>query len=180
MIITFQSKTPQISSEAFAAETAALIGDVTVGPDSSIWFGAVIRGDSGPITVGRGVSIQDNAVLHTELGHPLTIGDNVTIGHGAIVHCASVGSNTLIGMGAILLDGAVIGDHCIIGAGAVVKENTVVSSGTMMVGVPAKCVRELGPEQLARLDGTPPYVALSKAYLEGKSAPKGKENPPQG
>ena len=170
MIITFQGKTPQVSSEAFVAETAALIGDVTVGPDSSVWYGAVIRGDSSPITVGRGTSIQDNAVLHTEIGHPLTIGDNVTIGHGAVVHCASVGSNTLIGMGAILLDGAVIGDHCIIGAGAVVKEKTVVPSGAMMVGVPAKCVRELGPEQLAFLDGAPPYVALSRAYLEELSA----------
>ena len=170
MIITFQGKTPKISSEAFVAENATLIGDVTIGPDSSVWFGAVIRGDCSPITVGSGTNIQDNAVLHTEFGHPLTIGDNVTIGHGAIVHCASVGSNTLIGMGAILLDGAVIGDHCIIGAGAVVKENGVVSSGTMMVGIPAKCVRELGPEQLALLDAAPPYVALSKAYLEGHRA----------
>ena len=172
MIVTFQGKTPQISSEAFVAETAALIGDVTLGPDSSVWYGAVVRGDASQITVGCGTNIQDNAVLHTEIGHPLTIGDHVTIGHGAIVHCTSIGSNTLIGMGAILLDGAVIGDHCIIGAGAVVKENTVVSSGTMMVGIPAKCVRELGPEQLALLDGTPPYVALSKAYLEGRNAPE--------
>ena len=170
MLITFQGKTPQVSSEAFVAETANLIGDVTIGPDSSVWYGAVIRGDCSPITVGRGTSIQDNVVLHTEIGHPLTIGDNVTIGHGAVVHCASVGSSTLIGMGAILLDGAVIGDHCIIGAGAVVKENTVVASGTMMVGIPAKCVRELGPEQLALLDGTPPYVALARAYLEGRGA----------
>ena len=169
MIVTFQGKTPQISPAAFVAETAALIGDVTVGPDSSVWYGAVIRGDCSRITVGCGTSIQDNAVLHTEIGHPLTIGDNVTIGHGAIVHCASVGSNTLIGMGAILLDGAVIGDHCMIGAGAVVKERTVVPPGTMMVGVPAKCVRELGPEQLSLLDGTPPYVALSKSYLDGYS-----------
>ena len=154
------------------AETAVLIGDVTVGPDSSVWYGAVLRGDCSQITVGRGVSIQDNAVLHTELGHPLTVGDDVTVGHGAIVHCASVGSNTLIGMGAILLDGAVVGDHCVIGAGAVVKENTVVPSGTMMVGVPAKPVRELGPEQLALLDGTPPYVALTRAYLEERVAPQ--------
>ena len=169
MIVTFQGNTPQISPAAFVAETATLIGDVTIGADSSVWYGAVIRGDCSRITVGRGTSIQDNAVLHTEIGHPLTIGDNVTIGHGAIVHCASVGSNSLIGMGAILLDGAVIGDHCVIGAGAVVKEKTVVPSGTMMVGVPAKCIRELGPEQLALLDSTPPYVALSKAYLEGHS-----------
>ena len=170
MLIMFQGKTPQVSSEAFVAETATLIGDVTVGPDSSVWYGAVLRGDFSPITVGSGTSIQDNAVLHTEIGHPMTIGDNVTIGHGAVVHCASVGSSTLIGMGAILLDGAVIGDHCIIGAGAVVKENAIVSSGSMMVGVPAKCVRELGPEQLALLDRTPPYIALSRAYLEGHGA----------
>ena len=166
MIVPFRGKTPQIDPETFTAETATLIGDVTVGKDSSVWYGAVIRGDCSPITIGCGTNVQDNAVLHTEPGHPLTVGDCVTIGHGAVVHCASVGSHTLIGMGAILLDGAVIGDHCIIGAGAVVKENTVVPSGSMMVGVPAKCVRELGPEQLAVLDGTPPYVALSKAYLE--------------
>ena len=166
MIVTLRGKTPQVSPEAFVAETAALIGDVTVGPDSSVWFGAVIRGDNDPITVGRGTSIQDNAVLHTEKGHPLSIGDNVTVGHGAIVHCTSVGSNTLIGMGAVLLDGAVIGAHCIIGAGAVVKEHAVVPDGTMMVGVPAKPVRELSPEQIAFLDSPSPYVALSKEYME--------------
>ncbi len=88
------------------------------------------------------------------------------MGHGAIVHCSSVGSNCLIGMGAILLDGAVIGDHCIIGAGAVVKENAVVPAGTMMVGVPAKPVRTLAPEQIAFLDGTSPYVGLAHEYLE--------------
>ena len=166
MLMTLRGKTPQVSPEAFVAENATLIGDVTVGADSSVWFGAVIRGDNEPITVGKGTSIQDNAVLHTEKGHPLTIGDNVTVGHGAIVHCASVGSNTLIGMGAILLDGAVIGEHCIIGAGAVVKENAVVPAGTMMVGIPAKPVRELGPEQIAFLERTSPYVALSKEYMK--------------
>ena len=166
MLITLRGKTPQVSPEAFVAETAALIGDVTVGADSSVWFGAVVRGDNEPIKVGKGTSIQDNAVLHTEKGHPLTIGDNVTVGHGAIVHCSSVGSNCLIGMGAILLDGAVIGDHCIIGAGAVVKENAVVPARTMMVGIPAKPVRTLGQEQIAFLDGTSPYVGLAHEYLE--------------
>ena len=165
MIMTLGGKTPQVSPEAFVAETAALIGDVTVGRDSSVWFGAVIRGDNDPIVVGEGTSIQDNAVLHTEKGHPLTVGSNVTVGHGAIVHCSSVGDNTLVGMGAVLLDGAVIGNNCIIGAGAVVKENAVVPDGTMMVGVPAKPVRELAPEQIAFLNRTSPYVALSKEYL---------------
>lgn len=166
MLMTLRGKTPQVSQEAFVAENATLIGDVTVGADSSVWFGAVIRGDIEPIAVGRGSNIQDNAVLHTEKGHPLTIGDNVTVGHGAVVHCSSIGDNTLIGMGAVLLDGAVIGADCIIGAGAVVKEHAVVPDGTMMVGVPAKPVRELSPEQIAFLRSTTPYVALSKEYLK--------------
>ena len=169
MLMTLRGKTPAVSPEAFIAPTAALIGDVTVGPDSSVWFGAVIRGDSASITVGRATSIQDNCVLHTEADRPLTVGDNCTVGHGAIVHCTSVGSNTLIGMGAVLLDGAVIGDHCNIGAGAVVKENAVVPAGTMMVGIPAKPVRELSPEQIAFLDGTSPYVALAREYLEAQT-----------
>ena len=112
-----------------------------------------------------GTNIQDNAVLHTEADRPLTVGDNVTIGHSAVVHCSSVGDNTMVGMGTVLLDGAVIGKNCIIGAGAVVKENAVVPDGTMMVGVPAKPVRELAPEQIAFLERTSPYVALSKEYL---------------
>ena len=166
MIMTLNGVSPKVSPEAFVAETAALIGNVTVGKDSSVWFGAVIRGDNEPITVGEGTSIQDNAVLHTEKGHPLTVGSNVTVGHGAVVHCTSVGDNTLVGMGAILLDGAVIGKNCVIGAGALVKENAVVPDGTMMVGVPAKPVRELAPEQIAFLEKTSPYVALSKEYMK--------------
>ena len=167
MMMTLNGVSPKVSPEAFVAETAVLIGNVSVGRDSSVWFGAVIRGDNEPITVGRGTSIQDNAVLHTEPGRPLTVGDNVTVGHGAIVHCSSVGSNTLIGMGAVLLDGAVIGKNCVIGAGALVKENAVVPDGTMMVGVPAKAVRELAPEQIAFLERQSPYVALSKVYWKG-------------
>lgn len=166
MIMTLRGVTPRVSPDAFIAETAALIGDVTVGKDSSVWFGAVIRGDNEPITVGEGTSIQDNCVLHTEKGHPLTVGSNVTVGHGAIVHCSCVGDNTLVGMGAVLLDGAVIGKNCIIGAGAVVKEHAVVPDGTMMVGVPAKPVRELSPEVIAFLHGASPYVALSKEYMK--------------
>ena len=166
MILTLNGATPQVSPEAFVAENATLIGSVTVGRDSSVWFGAVIRGDVSPITVGEGTSIQDNCVLHTEKGHPLTIGSNVTVGHGAIVHCSAVGDNTMVGMGAVLLDGAVIGRNCIIGAGAVVKEHAVVPDGTMMVGVPARPVRELAPEQIAFLEQTSPYVALSKEYLK--------------
>lgn len=166
MLLEYQGMTPRVSTEAFVAETAALIGDVTVGKDSSVWFGAVLRGDQAAITVGEGTSVQDNAVLHCEKGHDLHIGSNVTLGHGAIVHCTAVGDNTMVGMGAVLLDGAVIGKDCVIGAGAVVKENAVVPDGTMMVGVPAKPVRVLGPEQLEHLHATSPYVALSKGYMK--------------
>lgn len=166
MIMEYQGRRPQVSPEAFVAENASLIGDVQVEKDSSIWFGAVLRGDQAPITVGEGTSIQDNAVLHCEKDHALRIGSNVTVGHGAIVHCAAVGDNTLVGMGAILLDGAVIGKDCIIGAGAVVKENAQVPDGTMMVGVPAKPVRTLEPEQMEKLRSQSPYVALSKGYLK--------------
>ena len=166
MFLEYQGKTPRVSTEAFVAETAVLIGDVTVGKDSSVWFGAVLRGDQAPITVGEGTSVQDNAVLHCEKDHPLHIGNNVTVGHGAIVHCAAVGDNTLVGMGAVLLDGAVIGKDCVIGAGAVVKENAQVPDGTMLVGVPAKPVRSLSPEQLEQLHANSPYVALSKGYMK--------------
>ena len=166
MLMELNGKMPDVSPEAFVAPTASLIGDAKVGKDSSVWFGAVIRGDCASITVGEGTSIQDCCVLHTEADRPLTIGNNVTVGHGAIVHCTRVGNNTMVGMGAVLLDGAEIGDNCIIGAGAVVKEHAVVPDGTMMVGVPAKPVRELSPEQIAFLNGTSPYVALSKEYLK--------------
>ena len=165
MLMTLNGVTPQVSPDAFIAETAMLIGNVAVGKDSSVWFGAVIRGDNEPITVGEGTSIQDNAVLHTEKGHPLTVGSNVTVGHGAIVHCTSVGDNTLVGMGAVLLDGAVIGRNCVVGAGAVVRENAVVPDGTMLVGVPANPIRQLTAEQCARMEEISPYVALSKEYM---------------
>ena len=162
----FQGKNPQVAENAFVAETAALIGDVTVGEESSVWYGAVIRGDNAPIIIGRGTSIQDNATLHCEPGHPMQIGADVTVGHNAIVHCSAVGDHTLVGMGARLLDGAVIGANCIIGAGAVVKENAVVPDGTMMVGVPAKEIRKLPPEQIAAMQKPSHYIALAKEYLK--------------
>ena len=166
MIREFHGKTPQIAADAFIAENAALIGEVTVGAESSVWFGAVIRGDNAPITIGCGTSIQDNATLHCEPGHPMQIGNNVTVGHNAIIHCSAVGDHTLVGMGARLLDGAVIGSHCIIGAGAVVKENAVVPDGTMMVGVPAKAIREIPAQQQAEMEKTSHYVYLAKEYLK--------------
>ncbi|MBR3807231.1 MAG: gamma carbonic anhydrase family protein [Lachnospiraceae bacterium] len=125
----------KIAEWVYIAEGAKIIGDVTIGEDSSVWYNAVIRGDSNSIVIGENTNVQDNAVLHTSHNHALQIGDNVTIGHGAIVHGCTVGNNVLIGMGAIILDGTVIEDNCIIGAGALV------------LGNPAKVVRELTEEE---------------------------------
>ncbi len=166
MTVSFKGKTPRVHPDAFIAETTVLIGDVSVGKDSSVWFGAVVRADEAAIEIGNGSNVQDNATLHCDPGHPLSIGNNVTIGHNAVIHCASVGDNTLVGMGARLLDGAVIGKNCIIGAGAVVKERDNVPDGTMMVGVPAKAVKALPPDYIAALERQSTYVALSKEYME--------------
>lgn len=166
MLFQYKGIEPKIDPDAFVAETAAVIGDVTIAKDCSVWFGASVRGDCAPITVGEGSNIQDNATLHCEVDRPLAVGKNVTIGHNALVHCSSVGDGSLVGMGARLLDGAVIGKNCVIGAGAVVKENTVVPDGTLMVGVPARAVRELSEEQLRKLQNAHVYVALSKEYLK--------------
>lgn len=159
---------PKVDEDAFIAETAVLIGDVEVGKDSSVWYGAVLRGDEAPIRIGEGSSVQDNVVMHCDKGSPLIVGDNVVIGHGAIVHSAVVGDNVLVGMGAVLLTGARIGDNCIVGAGAVVKENADIPANSMLVGVPAKIIRTLTPEQVAKQQVKSYYVELSKDYLGDK------------
>ncbi len=141
MIFTFKEKTPEVAENCFVAENASVIGSVRLGAKSSVWFGAVIRGDEDSITVGSGTSVQDNAVLHCDEGHPTTIGNGVTIGHGAVVHGCTVKDNALIGMGAVVLNGAVIGENAVVGAGAVVKENDIIPAGGVAVGVPAKVVK---------------------------------------
>ena len=140
------------------------MGDVTVEADASVWFGAVVRGDVAPIVIGAGTNIQDNATLHCDAGYPLRVGQNVTVGHNAVVHCADVGDGTVVGMGARLLNGAVIGKNCVIGAGAVVLENAVVPDGTLMVGIPARAARQLTPEETATLWQAKHYIALAKQY----------------
>ena len=136
-----------IAEWVYIAEGAKIIGDVTIGVDSSVWYNAVIRGDSNPIVIGENTNVQDNAVLHTSHSHVLKIGDNVTIGHGAIVHGCTIGNNVLVGMGAIVLDGAVIEDNCIIGAGALVTQNKVMPAGSLVLGNPAKVAREITEEE---------------------------------
>ena len=138
-----------IAKSVFVAPGAQIVGDVEIGENSSIWYNAVLRGDSNLIKIGQNTNVQDNAVLHVNLEQELLIGDDVTIGHGAIVHGHKVGNNVLIGMGAIILDGVEIGDNCIIGAGALVTQNKVIPTGSMVYGSPAKIIRPLTEEEIA-------------------------------
>ena len=169
MIVKYNGRVPQIDKTAFVADNATLIGDVDLAPDSSVWFGAVLRGDNEPIRVGRGSNIQDNATLHSDPGHPLTVGQDVTVGHNAVVHGCTLGDGVLVGMGAVVLDDAVIGEYSIVGAGAVVTSGTVVPPYSLVLGLPAKVVKtdRLGQKQtnLANAEG---YVARKNAYMAGQ------------
>jgi carbonic anhydrase/acetyltransferase-like protein (isoleucine patch superfamily) len=136
-----------IKDSVFLASGAQVVGDVEIGENSSIWYNAVLRGDTNPIRIGENTNVQDNAVLHVNRNRGLFIGDNVTIGHGAIVHGCTVGNNVLVGMGSIILDGAEIGDHCIIGAGALVTANKEIPSGSLVYGNPARIIRALTEEE---------------------------------
>lgn len=152
MILPHHGKWPQVSETAFVATSADVIGEVEIGTHSSIWFQCVVRGDVNWIKIGSRTNIQDHSMLHvTRKKSPLTIGDEVTVGHRATLHGCTVGNRVLIGMGAIILDDAEIGDDCIIGAGALVTKGTKVPSGSLVIGAPAKVTRPLRPEELAFL-----------------------------
>ncbi|WP_299481311.1 gamma carbonic anhydrase family protein [uncultured Roseibium sp.] len=159
------------TSDAFwVAPTATLIGDIRLNEEASVWFGAVLRGDNEPVTIGERSNVQDGCVFHTDMGFPLTIGADCTIGHKAILHGCTIGDNTLIGMGATVLNGAVIGSNCIIGANALVSEGKVIPDNSLVVGVPGKVVRTL-PEDAAeniRLSAAG-YVQNWKRYKAGLS-----------
>ena len=156
-----------IDDTAFIACGAVVRGEVRIGPDSSVWFGTVIRGDVAAITIGRGSNVQDLSVLHADPGYPCTIGDHVTIGHGAIVHGATVEDEALVGIRAVVLNGAVVGRGSIVGAGAVVTEGTEIPPNHLAVGIPAKVVRELTEEDRARLRrGAEHYVRAAAAYRQ--------------
>ncbi len=149
VILPVKGVAPQIPDSCFLAPNATVVGDVIMGPDCSIWFNAVVRGDVNSIRMGSKVNVQDGACIHcTYQKTKAVIGDNVSIGHNAIVHGCTVGNNVLIGMGAIIMDNVVIGENCLIAAGAVVLEGTVVPSGSIFAGVPAKKVKDISPELL--------------------------------
>jgi len=131
------------SDSCYVAETAVVIGKVRIAVGASIWFGSVLRGDNEWIEIGERTNIQDNCTLHTDPGFPLTIGAGCTVGHNAILHGCSIGKNTLIGMGAILMNGAKVGDNCVVGAGALVGEGKVVTDHTIVIGSPARKIRDV-------------------------------------
>ena len=154
--------TPQLPDvgDYWIAPTAAVIGRVVLKKDASIWFGATLRGDNDPIVIGEGSNIQDNSVIHTDTGEPVTVGDHVTVGHNVILHSCTVGDGSLIGMGAILLGRCVIGKNCLVGAGALVTEGKTFPDNSLIVGSPARAIRTLTDEEIAKMQrGAPGYVA---------------------
>ena len=148
MILSFGGKTPRDEGAVFVAANATVLGDVTLGKGTNIWYGAVLRGDEGTLVLGENCNVQDNAVLHCDPGGQVLLGKNVTVGHCALAHGCTVGDNTLIGMGAIVLNGAKIGSDCIVGAGALVTGKMDAPDGSMILGSPAKVVRPLKPEEI--------------------------------
>ena len=142
---------PQVDASAWIADSAEVMGNVSLGADASVWFGCVLRGDTERMSVGEGSNIQDLSVLHADLGMPLTIGRHVTVGHKVMLHGCTIGDESLIGIGAVVLNGAQIGKNCLVGAGALVTEGKQFPDGSMIVGAPARVVRQLTPEQIEGL-----------------------------
>ncbi|MFZ1470164.1 MAG: gamma carbonic anhydrase family protein [Paracoccaceae bacterium] len=151
MIYALDGFAPEINTDAWVAPGAHIMGRVVLGAGVGIWFGAVLRGDNEPIVVGEATNIQENSVLHTDMGYPLTIGRDCTIGHKAMLHGCTIGDGTLIGMGATVLNGARIGKGCLIGAGALITEGKEIPDGSLVMGSPGRVVRTLDAEAQARL-----------------------------
>ena len=169
MIISLGNKKLKTSSEDYwIAPNATVIGDVTLSEDVSIWFGSTLRGDNEPIFVGEGSNIQEGSIIHTDPGFKCTIGNNVTVGHMAMLHGCEIGDGSLIGINSVILNGAKIGKNCIIGAKALITENAVIPDGSMVMGIPAKVKRELSEEeqQLPTLNSKF-YVENYKRYKKG-------------
>ena len=165
MIITHAGITPRIHPSAFIAEGACIVGRVEIERDASVWFGAVLRGDINSISVGQRSNIQDGCIFHVTNELPVYVGNNVTVGHGAIVHGCRIGNGSLIGMGAIVLDRAQVGRQALVAAGAVVKEGFVVPDGMLVGGVPAKVLRPLsGEEKRSLLESADHYVKYAESY----------------
>ncbi|NOY10397.1 MAG: gamma carbonic anhydrase family protein [Spirochaetes bacterium] len=165
MIYQYGEKKPDTGNAVFIAENASIIGDVSLGNKTSIWFGVVLRGDIELISVGEGSNIQDNVVVHVDYGVPAVIGDYVTIGHSAVIHACKIGSRCIIGMGAVVLSRAVIGDDCVVGAGSVVTENKIFPNASLIIGSPARVIRKLNKNELERIrQNAVHYIAFAEEF----------------
>lgn len=172
--MSFANVEPKVDKTAYIADNAVVTGKVEIGAGSSVWFGAVLRADNNYIKIGKNTNVQDGAVIHEDEDCPVNIGDNVTIGHRAIVHGCSVGSNTLIGMGAILLSGCRIGNNCMVAAGALVTGKTAVPDNSIIMGAPAKTIKPLSEEYLKEIHyAANEYMERGREYKSGqyKQAP---------
>jgi carbonic anhydrase/acetyltransferase-like protein (isoleucine patch superfamily) len=164
-IYELEGVSPRIADSAWVADSAEVMGDVVLGEEVSLWFGVVARGDTAAIRIGAQTNVQDLSVLHADVGMPLTIGSGVTVGHKAMLHGCAVGDDSLIGIGAVVLNGAKIGKGCLVGAGSLVTEGKEFPDGSMIMGTPAKVVRQLTPEQLQGLrDSARHYVANAQRF----------------
>jgi len=161
-------ETPDIAGTAWVADSAQVMGKVTLAEGASIWFGAVLRGDNDRIAIGRNSNVQDGSVIHTDRGFPATLGDNVTVGHRVMLHGCTIGDGSLVGIGAVVLNGAKVGKNCLVGAGALVTEGKEFPDGSMILGSPAKVVRMLEPEQIEGMQqAAPHYVENALRYKAG-------------
>ena len=167
MIKKFQNKQPQLGEDAYVSENAMVIGDVSLGDEVNIWFGAVLRGDMHYIKIGNRTNIQDNSVVHVTTGvSPTNIGNGVTVGHGAIIHGCTIEDDCLIGMGAILMDDAIIGEGSLIGAGALIPPNMIIPENSLVVGSPGKVLRQVKDfEREMILERPQEYIDLASIYL---------------
>ncbi len=159
---------PRLADAVWVADNAQVMGNVSLGKGVSVWFGTTVRGDTETITIGAGSNIQDGSVLHADLGKPLVVGERVTVGHQVMLHGCTIGDESLIGIGAIVLNGARIGKHCLVGAGALVTEGKEFPDGSMIVGSPAKVIRQLSPEQIEGLKRSAEhYMANAERFRQG-------------
>lgn len=165
-ILSYGGKWPSLAEDVYMAPTASIIGDVTIGSESTIWFGSVLRGDVQPITVGARTSVQDNSVVHATDGWiPTTIGDDVTVGHMVILHGCTLEDRVLVGMGSIVMDEARVGADTIIGAGSLIPTKQTIPSGVLVLGRPAKVIRDLRPDELAQIRSSAAhYVQKGRDY----------------
>jgi len=159
---------PEVAESAWIADSAQVMGNVQVAADASVWFGTVVRGDTATITIGEGTNVQDASVLHADLGMPLVIGRHVTVGHQVMLHGCTIGDESLIGIGAIVLNGAKIGKNCLVGAGALVTEGKEFPDGSMIIGSPARVVKQLTPEQMQGLrQSAQHYIDNARRFKAG-------------